>query len=294
MENKKLKDKYINYITFERNFASNTIISYENDLNLLITFLNDLNLSILNVTSKDLKIYVSGLYNIGFNAYTISHHISVIKSFYKYLKLNNYIEVNYADNLVYPKKAKNLPKFLYQSEIIELIDSIDTNTLLGRRNIAIVVVLYSTGIRVSEACNLQISDVDFKQKHLKIIAKGNHERLVPINSYALNVLREYINNSRNILVKQKHNNLFVNNNGTPLTSRGVRYIMKSIILNTSILLDVTPHTLRHSYATHLLENGMDIREVQELLGHKDLSTTNIYTHVTKANLQNIYDGIIGR
>lgn len=286
---------FLTCLKVEKNYSDLTVKSYAHELERLITFLDDCNLSVKNVTTKDLKIFISGLYELGFKNTSIAHAISVMKSFFNYLELNEIIDKNPATLLVYPKNTHPLPKFLYQSEISMLLDSIDQSTLLGMRNYCLILLLYSTGLRVSELVNLKVNDLS-DEKVLYIYGKGNKPRMVPVNDYCLSVIDRYINTARFELTRHHPDNpfLFVNKNGGPLTARGVRDIINKAINNTAIWCHVTPHTLRHSYATHLLENGMDIRMVQELLGHSSLSTTQVYTHVTKENLQRVYLQTNGR
>lgn len=295
MENKQYSSLFLKYLVDEQNYSKLTLISYENDINLFLIYLDDNSLNIISVDTKVLKLYVTGLYNYGFNAYTISHHISVLKSFYNFLKLKEYIHVNPTTLLVYPKRRKNLPKFLYNAEINELIKSIDISKKLGYRNLCIVLLLYSTGIRVSELCELTVASIDYEQMMVEIVGKGQKKRIVPVNKICINSVIDYVNLERNLLIQNpEEQRLLLNKNGTPLTDRGVRKILNNLVKKTSILLNVTPHTLRHTYATHLLEAGMDLREVQELLGHEHLSTTQVYTHVTKESLRNVYDNTLDR
>ena len=286
-------DNFLNYLKIDKNYSKHTIKSYYNELNRLTTFFKDLNIKEKEAQVNDLKIYISGLYELGFAKTSISHAISVIKSYYNYLEYMEIIMINPSSLLVYPKTQKNLPKFLYQSEIKILFEQIDRSKNLGYRNYIIFLTLYSTGIRVSELVELTTKDFNRGEKVIKILGKGNKERLVPINDFCLEEIKSYIVEERGkILLKNKHSDcgaLFLNKNGAKLTERGVRDIINREIKKTSILTNVSPHTLRHSYATHLLENGMDLRIVQELLGHSNLSTTQIYTHVTKENLKKVYD-----
>ncbi len=296
MDNNKLLAMYLNYLVVECNYAQNTILSYDNDLRKYFEYLNEFELSVTKVVKADLKIYIAGLYNIGFNAYTISHHISVLKSFYNFLNAHDYMKTNPTTMITYPKKKKNLPKFLYQTEMIEFIDSIDCSKKFGKRNYALIVLLYSTGLRVTELVSIKLDDIDFKQKQIYVLGKGNKERYVLLNDVCIDALLDYINLERSTLLKNKEDlgYLFINNKSTNLTDRGVRTIINNQLKNTSILLNVTPHTLRHTFATHLLENGMDMKVVQELLGHENISTTQVYTHVTKDNLKSVYEDIIKR
>ncbi|MGL5020559.1 MAG: tyrosine-type recombinase/integrase, partial [Mycoplasmatales bacterium] len=258
-------------------------------------YLIDFELSVLKVSKSDLKIYITNLYDLGFSKYTISHHISVIKSFYNYLNYSNIMSVNPTINITYPKLDKSLPNFLYQSEIKTLFDNIDTSKYLGQRNHLIFMLIYSTGLRVSELVSLAIKDFNPDKSYLIVLGKGNKQRIVPLNEKCMCETFVHIKDERQyILNKSKIKNqeaLFLNKNGTPLTDRGVRDIINREVKKTAIILNVTPHTLRHSFATHLLENGMDLIVVQELLGHENLSTTQIYTHISKENMQKTYDSV---
>lgn len=296
MDNRKLIDDYLSYLVVEKNYAQNTILSYDNDLKTFSTYLTENNIEIINIKKHELKGYIAGLYNRGFNSYTISHHISVLKSFYNFLALKKIVKLNPTTMLTYPKKKKNLPKFLYHSEMKELIGSIDQNKLYGKRNYALIVLLYSTGLRVSELVNIKVAEIDFREKQILVLGKGHKYRYVLLNDICIAALTDYINLERKQLLKTKEDLgfLFINNKSTELTDRGVREIIKALIKDTSILLDVSPHTLRHTFATHLLENGMDIKVVQELLGHENLATTQVYTHITKDKLKSVYDSIITR
>ncbi len=295
MDNNYYLDKYINYLKIEKNASNHTIISYSNDLNKFINFLDENEDNVIKINKAIIKIYLSGLYNSKYNSYTISHHISVLKSFYNFLNLRGFTSDNPTVMLSYPKKVRKLPKFLYETEMKELIQSIDINKKFGKRNLAIIILLYSSGIRVSELVSINVGDINYSQKYISIIGKGNKQREVLLNEYCCQVLRDYEILERDVLLKNNdHRAFFINNKSGPLTDRGVRTVISSIINKTSILLNVTPHTIRHTFATHLLENGMDIKVVQELLGHENLATTQVYTHVTKENLKSVYDSIIQR
>lgn len=287
---------FIKYLELERNYSSHTLTSYLQELTKLNNYLEECQISIIDVKLNDLKLYISGLYEMHYKSSSISHSISVIKSFYNYLEYHQLIDINPTSLLVYPKNTNKLPKFLYQSEIKTLLEQIDQSTDLGNRNFVIILMLYSTGLRVSELVNLCVDDI--KDNIIQVVGKGDKPRIVPINSYCLEEIKRYILTSRNNLITKNNTyetkSLFVNKNGTKLTDRGVRDIINREINKTSILLKITPHSLRHSYATHLLENGMDIRMVQELLGHSSLSTTEVYTHVSKENLKSVYDLTNGR
>jgi integrase/recombinase XerC len=291
-------EEFYRYLVVEKNYSDPTILSYKNDLKAFEEYLKDFSLSVLTVQQLDLKIYISNLYDIGFSKNSISHHISVIKSFYNYLLYSEFIKTLPSNNLVYPKVEKTLPNFLYHSELKLLFENIDVNQLLGRRNHLIFMLLYSTGIRVSELVNLKVSDFNDQVNAIQVTGKGRKQRFVPINELCLNEVFIYIADERNqLLTRNKKFDceyLLLNKNGTQLTARGVRDIISREVKKTSLMQHVSPHTLRHTFATHLLENGMDLIVVQELLGHENLSTTQIYTHITKENMQKTYDSVSKR
>ena len=190
-----------------------------------------------------------------------------------------------------PKKDKKIPRFFYQQEINELYNSIDVNESLGERNLAIIELLYGSGLRVSELCALKISDIHFRQNIIYVKGKGSKVRVVPMTKYCVEALENYLSNERKqLLMKSKSNTeiVFLNHHGRPLTTRGIRDILKRIIKKTVKITNISPHMLRHSFATHLLDSGADIRSVQELLGHSQLTTTQIYTHVSKEKLKQVY------
>lgn len=291
-------EEFYHYLIVEKNYSDATIISYKNDLKALEEYLKDFSLSVLKVEHHDLKIYVSNLYDLGFSKHSIAHHISVIKSFYNYLLYSEFIDSNPTGSLVYPKLEKALPNFLYHSELKLLFENIDVNQLLGRRNHLIFMLLYSTGLRVSELVNLKVKDFNEEVQVIQVTGKGRKQRMVPINQVCLNEVFIYVADERNQLIEKNKKfdceYLLLNKNGTQLTARGVRDIINREVKKTALMQHVTPHTLRHTFATHLLENGMDLIVVQEILGHENLATTQIYTHITKENMQKTYDSVSKR
>lgn len=288
----KVFEEFFEFIKYERGYSENTLLSYQNEITRFEEFLNTFQLTINTITTKDLKLYISNLYELTYASSSISHSISILKSLFKFLKNKNYIKTNPTDNLVYPKKVKLLPKTLYQSEIDIILENIDTSNFLGQRNYMIFLLMYSTGLRVSELVNLNVEDIN-QSKILNIIGKGKKQRIVPINDYCFDSLSHYIEFARSNIAKDD-NALFVNKNGKRLTERGVRDIFHRELSKIDNMKIVSPHALRHSFATHLLENGMNIRMVQELLGHSSLSTTQVYTHISKENLKHVYNETNGR
>lgn len=285
MNNKNYIDKFLNYLKLEKNYSDLTISSYEKDLTEYISFVNK---SVIDIKKSDIENYLNMLFINENKSSTVSRKISSLKSFYKYLKEEKIIEVSPMLSIKYPKKEKNLPKFVQYNELLEMLD-ISKEGEYGERNNLIVELMYATGVRVSELVNIKLSDIDFQNKRIRILGKGSYERFVFYGEYASNILNTYINNLRCKLLNGKTNEfLFLNKFGGNITTRGVSKIIDAIITKTSVKIKVSPHTLRHTFATHLLDNGCDLRSVQELLGHKNINSTEVYTHVTSERLKDVY------
>ncbi len=278
-------DMFLEYLKEEKNYSDNTIISYKNDLLEYVNYFNKLD--ILNIKYNDIKDYLMYLYNKKYSNNSVSRKISCIKSFYNYLKLKNLIKTSPVYNIKYPKKDLKLPKFLYYNEIEELFNIPDTTTPYGQRDSLILELLYATGVRVSELVNIKLSDI--LEDEIKVFGKGRKERIVYYGEYASSIMDIYLKDGRKKLLKDKTSDyLFINNKSEVLTDRGVRYIIDKLIKETSIKTKISPHSLRHSFATHLLNEGADLKVVQDLLGHKNLSTTSIYTHVSNEHLREVF------
>ena len=275
--------EFLNYIKNEKNYSKLTIKSYKEDLEefLFVTKLKD----IYYASEIDIKKYYKYLYNK--NKSTISRKISTLKSYYKFLcKNSNYSNIMTKFKL--PKKKKSLPTFLNYKDLEELI-SASSEGDFGERNKLIIEMFYATGVRVSELVNIKLSDIDFSEKTIRIHGKGNKERFVFYGEYCEEALNLYINNLRRKLVDKNNNEfLFLNKYGGKISDRSIRNIINTIIKETSIKMNIHPHTLRHTFATHLLSQGIDLKSVQFLLGHENLSSTEIYTHVTDEMLRNVY------
>lgn len=282
---------FINYLAVERGLAQNTLESYGRDLRQFQTFLQNSQLDFLQNSNRDTILsYLNNLQVKGRAVSTISRNLAAIKSFYQYLVRERHLEKDPAVNLESPKLEKKLPKILSIAEVEELLKQPNTFQPTGLRDKSMLELLYATGIRVSELINLNISDVNLDMGYIKCYGKGSKERIVPLGSIAAKCAQEYINKGRPKLVRTyEESSLFVNHHGNRLTRQGFWKIIKKYALEANITKDITPHTLRHSFATHLLENGADLRSVQEMLGHADISTTQIYTHVTKNHLKEVYD-----
>lgn len=265
-----------------KNYSDNTIISYINDLYYFYLFIKkDLD----KVTEEDIKDYLEYLNLKKENPTSIRRKISTFKSFYKYLYNNNYmLKEDYPlSKISYPKVDKKLPKFVYYNDLLEIIDA-SSKGKNGIRNRLIIEMLYATGLRVSELVNIKINDIDFNNKRIVVCGKGNKERIVYYGEYAEEVLNKYLNNNK----ISNNDYLFTNNKGDKLSTRSIRYIIDDIMKKLSINTHVTPHVLRHTFATDMLNNGCDIKVVQELLGHSSLKATEIYTHVTNERLKEVY------
>ncbi len=279
------------YLASERNFSDHTLINYEVDLRDFNEFLEYAELQVNEIDYQNARKYLAFLHRRSLSKTTISRKISCLRTYYKYLESKDFVDNNPFQMISLPKKNKKIPQFFYNKEIEELYKTIDLNDFLGERNLAIIEMLYGLGLRVSELCNLDISDISFDTNVVLVRGKGNKERLVPINTYCKEAVLNYISNTRkDLLMKSKSNTyiLFLNHRGKKLTTRGIRDILTRLINKTSQIANISPHMLRHTFATHLLNNGADIRSVQELLGHSQLSTTQIYTHVSKDQLRKVY------
>ena len=267
-----LINDFINEIQ-KKNYSNNTLMSYINDLYYFRLFVKkDLN----NVKEEDIRDYLEYLNLQKEKPASVRRKISSLKSFYKFLYKNNYIDKKDYPlyKISYPKVDKRLPKFVYYNDLLDIIRE-STNDKDGVRDRLIIEMLYATGLRVSELVNIKINDIDFNNRRIVVCGKGNKERIVYYGEYAEDVLKEYL-----LTHKNTEGYLFINSRGGKLTERGVRYIIDNIMKRLSIKTHVTPHVLRHTFATDMLNNGCDIKVVQELLGHSSLKATEIYTHVT--------------
>lgn len=279
-------EKFLSYLENEKNYSNLTIINYSKDLNEFLEITNISDLS--KVVKDDIRSYLKVLFDNDNKSSTVSRKISTLKSFYKFMKENNFVNINPVSSIKYPKKEKSLPKFVQYNELEDMLEISKTGEY-GERNNLIIELMYSTGVRVSELVNIKLSDIDFSSKRIRILGKGSYERFVFFGDYANEALNKYINGKRIQLLNGKINDyLFLNKNGEKITTRGVAKIIDNIIKETSIKTKVSPHTLRHTFATHLLDNGCDLRSVQEMLGHKNINSTEVYTHVSSERLKDVY------
>lgn len=272
---------FISYIS-KKNYSINTYTSYINDLYYFTIFVKK---DLIKVTFEDVKDYLEHLNLKKEKSSSVRRKISSLKSFYKFLYKNGYMDKkDYPlTKVAYPKMEKKLPKFIYYNDLLEIINE-STKDKDGVRDRLIIEMLYATGVRVSELVNIKINDIDFNNRRIIVLGKGNKERIVYYGEYAEEVLKEYLKTHE----RKNHNYLFVNAKGGQLTDRGVRYIIDNIMSKLSVKVHVTPHVLRHTFATDMLNNGCDIKVVQELLGHSSLKATEIYTHVTNEHLKKVY------
>jgi integrase/recombinase XerD len=277
------------YLKIERSLSENSILSYENDIQKLASFIEMFHplKKPVDVTLNDLQEFLVYLSDFHFTESTQSRLISGIKHFFKFLIIENYIEKNPAELLETPRITRKLPTFLSVEEIDLMLSLIDRSSFEGERNIAMLETMYSCGLRVSELIQLKISDIHERDGFISIIGKGDKQRLVPIGKTALSLINNYKNHYRNqILIKNNFDDyVFLSKRGTPITRQMVFYVIKDLAERAGIKKNLSPHTFRHSFATHLIEGGADLRAIQEMLGHESITTTEIYTHLDQHYLR---------
>ena len=277
---------YLNYEAVEKGLSSNTLESYKRDIAIYLDFLGRNKKTILKATRKDIEKFLSERKEQGAKSRTVARNKVSIVNLYKFLVMENYISKNPTDNLEVIRLKRVLPESLTTTEVDDLLAVPNEKTDKGLRDKAIFELMYSSGLRVSEICSLKIEDISFEEKCLKITGKGTRERIVPINDRALDILQRYIQTSRVIMVKgKKTSELFLNFRGDKISRVGIWKIVKETMKKSDIDKNVYPHTLRHSFATHLIQHGADLRSVQRMLGHSDITTTEIYTHVDSSHLK---------
>ncbi len=284
-----LIQEFINYLSVERGLATNTLESYGRDLRQYYQYLGGDNVDPDAVSRTTIINYLMFLQKQGKATATIARRLAALKAFYQFLVREKRIKTDPTANLESPKLEKRLPRVLTVGEVERLLAQPDPSHPAGLRDRAMLELLYATGIRVSELVSLNLADVNLETGYIRCIGKGSKERIVPLGSLAIHWVQEYLQSGRPKLVKDRQEPaLFVNHHGYRLTRQGFWKIVKKYAHDARIDKEITPHTLRHSFATHLLENGADLRSVQEMLGHADISTTQIYTHVTKGRLKEVY------
>ena len=280
-------NKFLEYIEFELNYSSLTKESYARDLSLYKDFLNMQKINYLDINKEEVMNYLKYLDNLKFTNKTISRHLSTLRSFYNYLVEVKLISSNIYKRVRNPKVPKKLPNYLSIVEIDTIIEEIDEDNDEDIKEKFIFELLYSTGIRVSECASIKLSDIDYQNKTIRIMGKGSKERLVYYGESCERLLNKYLS-IRNNLIKDGIEYLLVNQKGSKISRESIEYIIDKIIKKSSVKHKISPHTLRHSFATHLLDNGADLKSVQELLGHVNLNTTEIYTHISNERLRKAY------
>lgn len=276
-------ENYRNYLKYERAYSDNTVGAYMNDLNKYEEFLKK---DILESDTEDLEKYLKYIKNL--ESTTVAHKITSIKSYFNYNIKRGIVSVNPADKVSRPKLTKHLPEYLTDEEVGKLLD-VEVKSPYDYRNKTILELLYSSGIRISELVNIKTPNYDSEECLIRIMGKGSKERIVPLGDYAVNIMNDYMNNYRPLINKKHTDYVFINNRGDKISRQFIFKVIKKEALKKGIKKDISPHTLRHTFATHLLKNGADLRIIQELLGHENISTTQIYTHVTNNKLKSDYE-----
>ena len=287
----RLFEEYLAYLSGEKNASPHTITAYKKDLEDYFAYLEQKGLEEVRADHLVVRRYMTELRDQGISKNSMARKMSSLRSYYRFLIRENVLEDSPLALVSSPKETKKLPKFVHYEDIRRMLELPD-RTPAGLRDRAIMEILYGGGLRVSELVGLELNQLLFPIRSVKVMGKGKKERLVPLGDYAINALKDYLENGRPLLVKpenEEEQGVFLNQrNGHAITDRAVRNILNKYVMQMSGTLKISPHMLRHSYATHMLENGADIRIIQELLGHERLSTTQIYTHITKSHMMEIY------
>ena len=281
---------YLQYLRVQRNLSENTLKAYERDLSAFLDFVTEFwQLDFREVDRHLIRDYLAALRRRGYKSSSATQQLAALRSFYQYLTQFGHIKSNPTLAVKVPKQEKRLPQVLSVGEAHVLLESIDPSTPLGLRDRAVFELLYAAGIRLSELTALDVDKVDLKFQYVRVFGKGRKERIVPIGEYAVEALSAYLKDGRPQLAKPDETALFVNYRGERLSQRGVQYLLDKHIEKTAIAKNISPHSLRHSFATHLLDAGADLRVVQELLGHVSLSTTQVYTRISQSKLKSVYN-----
>ncbi len=285
--NKELND-YLDYLKFQKNYSDYTIESYENDINEYLDYIHSEGLNYKEIEYSDIRFFLMYLKETKKDDNSsIDRKLSALRGFYKHMANEGIVKTNVFSLVSGPKKSKKLPRYFEYNELEELF-KVPDDSPLGQRDLLLLEMLYATGCRVGELVSIKVKDIDFGRKSILILGKGNKERFVTYGEYCEDALKKYLNDGYRSLNKNNIDELFINNNGGPLTERGVRFILDKLIKQTSINKSISPHMIRHSFATHLLNEGCDLLTVQKLLGHESIKATQIYTHVTTDRLKEVY------
>ncbi len=288
-ESKLLIETFLDSLWLEKNLSQNTLSSYKNDLQKFRKFLEKNNKTVLNADHFLILSFLSMLLDQGFSSKTVSRNISSLKSFYKYLISVDHLKLNPMSNIDAPKSGLFLPTTLTVEETQLILDAPNEKRPIELRDKAMLYALYATGMRISELISLNMHNIDLVRGSVQVIGKGGKERMIPLTDDAIKFIKIYIKEAREILNKGKdHNNLFLSTHGKQISRHSFWHRIKAYLKRVNINKDVHPHTLRHAFATHMLNNGADLRSVQLLLGHSDLATTQIYTHIAQTEIQNIH------
>ena len=288
-KNNKYLDEFLDYLKYQKNYSQYTVLSYQNDIEEFLEYVEREALEFKSVEYSDLRFYLMYLKEEkNDNNSSIDRKLSALRGFYKYLANEGIVKSNVFSLVSGPKKEKKLPRYFEYNELEELINVPDSETALGQRDLLLLELLYATGVRVGELTNIKIKDIDLSSKSILILGKGNKERIVTYGDYCEEILKRYLSEGYILLNTLNSEYLFLNKNGGCLTERGVRYILDQIIKQTSINKNISPHMIRHSFATHLLNEGCELTTVQKLLGHESIKATQIYTHVTTDRLREVY------
>ncbi len=282
---------YFTMLRVERNLSLNTIDAYRRDLKNYISYLENRRLKSMNgIKQKHIRGFIRALADAHLSPASISRVFSSIRTYHSFLNAEHFVDTNPSQLLEAPKLPRKLPEVLTVQEIDDILAAVDESAKLAKRDLALLEILYSTGLRVSEVCNLNLTGVVFDYEMLRVTGKGDKERLVPMGRRAMERLNDYIRNERPGLSRKRETKgiVFLSRNSRPLTRMTVYNILKKWCQAAGITKKISPHTLRHSFATHLLEGGADLRAVQEMLGHADISTTQIYTHLDKEHLKEVH------
>lgn len=286
----KIITKFIEYLEYEKGYSKKTIISYEKDLELFNNYLKENKIENINkIDYTIIRKYLSHLHDKNYESSSVSRKISTLRTFFKYNLKENTIKQNPMTLISNPKKEKKLPKYLNYEEMEKLLNCIDITTKEGIREKLIIELLYSTGIRVSELVNIKIKNIKVHENQIKILGKGNKERIVLFGTKAKELIKLYLNTYKeNFKGNISDEYLLINEKGKPLSTNKIELIVKDVLKKSALKLNISPHTLRHTFATHLLDSGADLKSVQELLGHENLKTTAIYTHISNERLKNVF------
>lgn len=294
-----LIEKYLRYLNIERNASSHTITSYQNDLSGFLAFCSismgvpEEKVDVHEITRLTIRLWLGELSEDGLAKSSIARKVAALRSFFKYCFKRGHIEKNPAHLLIVPKKDKTLPKTVTQSDLERLMDAVDITTPKGLQDRTILEVFYGTGIRVSELVGLNITDVDIRSKQIIVHGKGNKERVIPLGDTAVNIIKDFLKQRTQLYGDRTDSDarkaLFIAASGQRMYDRAVRYMVERYLKQHSEVTQKSPHVLRHSFATHMLDNGADIRIIKEFLGHSNLAATQVYTHTSVERLKNVYE-----